>query len=169
MNTCPSCKSPVDEGDHFCSSCGAGLALAKAQTTLGQFIKTLAERYNLAVEFPRRPGYGWRIDLPPRGEFICQLAIGSKATDWYANVLDRYDRHKVWTDWMDYYGYDKKSEDQLVDDKQRDIAWFVGSWIAATALRVSQESVLWGLKKRTILEWNHSGAWEQVQLCDPAR
>lgn len=131
-----------------------------------EFLNSLTQEYNLIVE---SPGEGWKIDLPSCGEFICQLDIGSRALDWYATVLDRNDRHKIWMDWMDYYGYDDKSEDQLVDDKERDISWFVRAWITATALRVSQESALWGLKKRTILYWYHSGTWDEVQLHDPAR
>jgi len=131
-----------------------------------QFLKRLVKEYNLTVD---PTGTGWKVTLPHQGEFICQLDIGPQTLDWYAAIFYQNDQNKIWMDWMDYDGYDEKTEDQLVNDKQRDISWFVISWITATAVRFSQESILCDRKKIAILEWNHSGEWDHVCLCDPTR
>jgi len=133
---------------------------------LEEFLKRLVKQYNLTMH---SSGEGREITLPPRGEFICQLDISPRALDWYATVLDRNDQNKKWMDWMDYTGYDEKAEDQLLDDKQRDIASFVRSWITAIEVRVSHESIPRGIIKNTILEWNHDGEWDKASLHDPAR
>ena len=160
MITCPSCGSEIFETDRFCRHCGTN------QNTLEEFLKRLVKQHNLTMN---SRGNGWEITLPPRGEFICHLDIGPQALDVYATVLDRNDKHEIWMDWMDYTGYDDKAEDQLLDDKQRDIASFVRSWITAIEVRVSHESIRRSPKKQMTLEWNHSGAWDQVRICNPAR
>ncbi len=129
-------------------------------------LDNLATRYQIPVT---PAGIGWNLQLPSRGDFVCALDVGPEALEWYASVLHQADGHKVWTDWMDYRNYDDGSEQQLLDDKRRDLAWFLEAWFTATAIRVARLPRLWGLAHSTRVEWNHAGTWQPLQMHDPHR
>jgi hypothetical protein len=101
------------------------------------------------------------------------LDIGPEALEWYVTLFDPTNDQKLWTEWMDYYGYDKRSEAYLIDDKRRDIAWFLQGWFRAVDIRVIQtrDPLFWGLirLKRVEAQWNHRGTWSPVEVYDPQR
>ena len=125
----------------------------------------LAAVYGLTV-IPQ--GQGWDIPLPVRDNCMCELHIGPGACDWSASVVDPADGRELWSDWMDYLGYDKRPEVQLIEEKQQDLGSFVATWIAATGVRVTRtrKAILWGLrhKTRVEVEWEHAGIWQPIQI-----
>jgi hypothetical protein len=143
----------------------------KEPQRLEEIVLDLAREYDLTV-LPR--GDGWCIQLPARGNLACRLDIGPEAYDWYVTLFDPANDLELWTEWMDYYGYkDKRSEAELIDDKRRDIAWFLQGWLRAVDIRVmkKRDRFFWGLitLKRVEAEWNHGGTWSPVEVYDPHR
>ena len=114
-------------------------------------------------------GVGWQLELPLRGNLRGRLTIGPDARDWYLTLSDAFDGREVWSDWMDYLGYDDRSEEQLINDKGQDLAWFVGAWINAPDVRIIDPLPQGGLPRKTAAEWSHAAAWQPIQLHDPAR
>jgi hypothetical protein len=113
-------------------------------------------------------GAGWHVRLAMRDNFICELHVGPDALDWYAGVLDPADGRELWSDWMDYLGYDKRPKVQLIEEKQRDLASFVESWITATGVRVvrRRKAVLLGLLHTTRIEveWERAATWQPIRI-----
>ena len=130
-------------------------------------IQRIIEPYGLA---PTRSGSGWDLRLPAHNNLVCNLYIAPGAYDWYATVVDQADGQELWTDWMDYIGYDDSSEAALIELKQQHLASFIESWVTATNMRVSRQrkSRLWGLlhTSRTQVEWEHVGVWRPIQIWD---
>jgi hypothetical protein len=115
-----------------------------------------------------------KIDLPRRGNFVCQLSIGPDALDWYATVYEQASGKEVWQDWMDYLGYhDGKTELELIDDKRRDLATFKEAWLRATDARITRTKTkfFFGLFSFTTthLELCLEGQWEVAPMYDPSR
>jgi hypothetical protein len=130
-----------------------------------EFIKSIAKQYDLIVE-SQSPESGWKISLPARGNFICDLHIGSKALEFYVTIfLDTPKAEQVWSDWMDYYGYVKSdSEEKLINDKQIDLKYFIERWMSSTGIRVITKRKF--LFKFKIAEWCHNGEWSEIVIYD---
>ena len=127
-----------------------------------EFLKNLVIKYQLP--FKKGEFGGWQIELPLRGKFMCKLDIGDKAFEWYAAVHRQQDDRQVWMDWMDYYGYGSESEEELIDDKKRDLTYFIDIWLSAIDVRTN--GFFRPLRK---LELNLSGTWIKDSMYDPNR
>ncbi len=76
----------------------------------------------------------------------------------------------AFTDWMDYLGYDDTTEDELIIDKQKDITWFILTWMDAEEVRIIPfKRGFLGLGAKWSADWCHQGQWWPIQLCDPHR
>ena len=131
-----------------------------------EFIKSIAKQYNLSVLSHQSPKSGWEINLPARGNFICDLNIEPEALEFYVTIrLDTPNAEEVWSDWMDYYGYVKSdSEEKLINDKQIDLKYFIEQWMSSTGIRVSnQKKYFFNFK---VAEWCHNGEWSELVICD---
>jgi hypothetical protein len=135
-----------------------------------EFLKSITKQYNLDL-IQEYPFTGWTINLPERGNFICELSIGPKATDFYVTLsLDTPNAEQVWTDWMDYYGYENSvEEDKLINDKQCDLQHFIKEWMSSTNIRVKKTKGFLGFFKLTKAEWCHNNNWSEMIICDPYR
>jgi hypothetical protein len=116
----------------------------------------------------------WRIDLPGRGNLVCQLSVAPGALEWYANVNRRENGEEVWTDWLDYVGFhDGKTRDQLEDDIQRDQSTFIAAWLYATDARITRAKTkfFFGHFSFTLknLELCIGGQWMDAPMYDPSR
>jgi len=131
-----------------------------------EIVKSLGARFSVLVQ---AAGAGWKLQLPGRGEFLCDVAVGPRALEWYATLQDRTERREVWSDWMDYRGYDKTPEEELLAAKARDLAWFLEAWVSAADVRVTDTRRFLGLLRSTKPEWSHDGAWQPIQLHAPVR
>ena len=76
---------------------------------------------------------------------------------------------ELWSDWMDYYGYEPflTTEEKLLDDKQRDLQYFIKRWLSSTNIRVIEKKKF--LSKSKIAEWCHKGEWSEIIIYDPYR
>ena len=104
-----------------------------------EFIKSIAKQYDLNIK-QQSPESGWELNLPVRGNFICDLDIGPNATEYYVTIrLDTQNAEQVWSDWMDYHGNVKSdSEAKLINDKQLDLQYFIQRWMSSTNIRIKK-------------------------------
>jgi len=130
-----------------------------------EFIHSISKQYDLELsqEFPDQ---GWQVKLPARGNFICDLDIGPNALEFYVTIrLDTPNAEQVWSDWMDYYGYVKSdTEEELINDKQLDLKYFIEQWMSSTNIRLRRNKMFLGLFKK--IEWCHNGEWSEIIICD---
>lgn len=125
------------------------------------FLNDLCTQHALQLD---QRGEGWEILLPERTGLSCLLVIGPDALDWGASV--GHGTKELWSDWMDYLGYDDKPEAELITEKQRDISICVELWMSASAARIETVKRMWGFRKSSHAEWQHGGIWSEVILCD---
>jgi hypothetical protein len=130
------------------------------------FIESIVKQYNLNVKHGSSPESGWQINLPSRGNFICDLDIAPKALEFYVTIrLDTPNAEEVWSDWADYYGYVKSdSEEKLIADKQIDLKYFIEQWMSSTSIRVINKKKF--LFKSKIAQWCYNGEWSDIDICD---
>lgn len=134
--------------------------------TLEENLTTLATSRGLELF---QQGDGWSISLPARSAYVCELNIGPEVLDWYATLRREGEGHDVWTDWVDYTGYDRRAEATMLEDKCCDIRWFTEGWLTASGIRISETRTSQGLFRSTLVEWEHEGRWEEISMCDPNR
>ena len=128
------------------------------------FLSDLSKRYELQFS---SSGEGWKVGLPARSDYICELVVGSDALDWYAIIREAANGKEVFTDWNDYLNYDETPLAELLKKKRLDIEWFVERWTAASSVRVVIRKHLFGLLKKRRAQWQHDGEWYGVILGDP--
>ena len=128
------------------------------------FLQELCTKHGLSLD---KHGDGWEILLPERTGLSCLLRIGPDALDWGTSVGQ--DTKELWSDWMDYLGYEERSEADLISDKQRDISVCVERWMSANAVRIETVKRMWGFQKSKHAEWRHGDAWSEVIIYDPSR
>ncbi len=131
---------------------------------LDGLLASLSTEHNLKLD---RLDSGWRLQLPRRGDFQCELAIGPETLEWYATVCAGNDAAPVWQDWMDYNGYGESRAAVLIEQKSRDIRWFAQAWCRAAQIRLKQTEMLHGLFSSESLEADYDGIWTTLQLFDP--
>ena len=85
-------------------------------------IENLRSRNDLVVEDQQ---HAWLIRIPKDKQFICEITIPHKVLEWFASVKHSDEKKAVWSDWMDYTGYDDSPEDKLEADMAGDISSFI--------------------------------------------
>lgn len=139
-----------------------------------EFLKSITEQYNLnliqnsgnvTIKSKQYKKVGWKIFLPARGEVDCLLDIGTEATEFYVTISDVTTKEELWSDWMDYYGYESFAEEEkLLNDKRRDLKYFIDSWISSIDIRLRKSKL-----KSTKVEWCHKDIWSEILIYDPNR
>ena len=139
-----------------------------------KFLKCISEQYNLnlipnsgnvTIKSKQHKKVGWEICLPTRGEINCLLNIGPEASEFYVTISDVTTKEELWSDWMDYYGYEFfAKEEKLLKDKQRDLKYFIDNWISSTDIRLRKSKL-----KSIKVEWCHNDNWSEIIICDPNR
>ena len=80
----------------------------------------------------------WLIIITKGRDLVCEVTIPHEVLEWYASVKHRRDKKEVWSDWMDYSGYDDRPREKLEVEMAGDILAFVD--------RVSKKEPLLPLK-----------------------
>jgi predicted neuraminidase len=86
----------------------------------------------LIQELRKRPDVGvadeaqsWRICITKGCDLLCQVTVPHDVLEGHAAVWHRREKKDVWTDWMDYSGYDSKPRATLEAEMASDILAFV--------------------------------------------
>lgn len=87
-----------------------------------QLIEELRARSDVGVA---EEAQGWRICISKGRAFSCEVIIPHDVLEWFASVKDRIEHKDVWSDWMDYSGYDSRPREELEAEMARDILAFV--------------------------------------------
>jgi len=87
---------------------------------------------HLIEELRRRSDVGvadeaqsWRVCITKGRELICEVTVPHDVLEWHASVKQRRDQKEVWSDWMDYSGYDDRPREQLEVEMAGDILAFI--------------------------------------------
>jgi hypothetical protein len=95
-------------------------------------IEELRVRSNLTVLDQKN---SWIVSIPKGNEWICEITIPHDVLEWFACVKRREDQKEVWSDWMDYCGYDDSPLETLEAEMTGDIRGFVDR-VVKSELRV---------------------------------
>jgi hypothetical protein len=87
-----------------------------------RLIEDVRRRSDLGVVDEAR---SWRICITKGPDFICEVTVPHDILEWHASVRQRHDRKVIWSDWMDYSGYDDRPKEQLEVEMADDLLSFV--------------------------------------------
>ena len=68
----------------------------------------------------------WLVVMTKGRDMICEVTIPHEVLEWFASVKRRQDKRELWSDWMDYAGYDDRSKEKLEAEMVEDILAFIG-------------------------------------------
>ena len=89
---------------------------------LRKLVNQLRTRGDLTVDDQQS---AWVVRIPKGKAFVCEAMIPFDVLEWFASVKRTEDEREVWSDWMDYRGYDDSPDEKLEADMAEDIAAFV--------------------------------------------
>jgi len=91
-------------------------------SALSDLIARLRQRHDLTVaELP----FAWRVTLTREPDLLCEIIIAHEVLEWFAAVTNPADDRELWSDWMDYVGYDDRPRHVLEEEMARDILAFI--------------------------------------------
>ena len=67
----------------------------------------------------------WLIVITKSRDLICEITVPHDILEWSACVRQRGQEKEVWSDWMDYSGYDERTNEELEAEMADDILTFV--------------------------------------------
>ena len=67
----------------------------------------------------------WNLLIPKGRRFRCEVTVPHTVLEWFASVRDRIENKEVWSDWMDYEGYDDSPKADLEEAMAEDVERFV--------------------------------------------
>ena len=76
----------------------------------------------------------WLISITKGRDLICEVTVPHDVLEWYASVKHRRDKKEMWSDWMDYSGYDDRPREKLESEMADDILAFIDRVSAAEQL-----------------------------------
>ena len=76
----------------------------------------------------------WKLLITKGRKYLCEVTVPHAVLEWFASVQDRTERKEVWSDWMDYEGYDDTPRSELMESMVDDVESF--------ADRVSKEALI---------------------------
>jgi len=92
----------------------------------------MSRTHHLIEQLRRRSDVGvvdeaqsWRICITKGRDLICEVTVPHDVLEWYASVKQQRDQKELWSDWMDYSGYDDRSREQLELEMTTDILAFI--------------------------------------------
>jgi hypothetical protein len=85
-------------------------------------VDELRGRNDLAVEAQKE---SWVIRIPKSDDLVCEITIPFRVLEWFASVKRITEEKEVWSDWMDYAGYDDTPKDKLEADMAGDVTAFI--------------------------------------------
>ena len=87
-----------------------------------QLIEELRRRSDLGVVDEAQ---AWRVCIIKGGDLLCEVTIPHDVLEWHADVKQRRDQKTIWSDWMDYSGYDNCPKEQLEVEMAGDVLAFI--------------------------------------------
>src|SRR5690349_5104138 len=91
-------------------------------TRIRQLIEELRKRSEVGVV---DEAHSWRICITKGRDLFCEVTVPHDVLEWQADVKQRHDQKEVWSDWMDYSGYDDRPREQLEAEMAGDILAFI--------------------------------------------
>ncbi|MEO6995937.1 MAG: hypothetical protein ABI273_20200 [Lacunisphaera sp.] len=85
-------------------------------------IDELRRRSDITVEDQK---HAWLICIPKSEGLACEITIPFRVLEWFADVKRNGEEKKIWSDWMDYTGYDDSPEEKLEAAMADDISAFI--------------------------------------------
>jgi len=96
--------------------------LSVRMNRIHQLIDTLRARSDVGVADEAQ---SWRICITKGRDLFCEVTVPYNILEWFASVQHRREKREVWSDWMDYSGYDDRPREQLEAEMAGDILAFV--------------------------------------------
>jgi hypothetical protein len=87
-----------------------------------QLIDSLGKRSDVVVVEQEQ---SWLIVITTGRDLLCEVTIPCDVLEWFASVKRRQNKREVWSDWMDYAGYDDRPKEKLEAEMADDILRFV--------------------------------------------
>ena len=92
------------------------------KTRIGQLIEQLRTRSDVGVvDQPQL----WLVTITKGRDLICEVTVPHSVLEWFASVKNRRDKAELWSDWMDYSGYDDKPREKLEAEMAGHILAFI--------------------------------------------
>jgi hypothetical protein len=98
---------------------------------MDQLIQELRARSDVGVVDEAQ---SWRICITKGCDFICEVIVPRDVLEWHASVKHQREKKEVWSDWMDYSGYNNRPRARLEVEMARDILAFINRVSAAEHL-----------------------------------
>lgn len=67
----------------------------------------------------------WVVMITKGRGMFCEVTIPRDVLEWFASVQHRHDKRELWSDWMDYTGYDDRTKEQLEAEMADNILAFI--------------------------------------------
>ena len=91
-------------------------------SSIRQLIESLRQRGDVGVS---EQAQSWLVVITKGRELFCEITVPHDVLEWFACVKHRHDKGEVWSDWMDYSGYDDSPKETLEAKMAEDILAFV--------------------------------------------
>ena len=87
-----------------------------------QLIELLRKRSDVGVV---EQDQSWLVVITKGRDLFCEVTIPHDVLEWFACVKHQHDKREVWSDWMDYSGYDDSPKEKLEAEMADDILAFI--------------------------------------------
>jgi hypothetical protein len=87
-----------------------------------QLIDVLRKRSDVDVVQQEK---SWLVVIRKERDLFCEVTIPHDVLEWFACVKHQADNREVWSDWMDYSGYDDSPRETLEAEMADDILAFI--------------------------------------------
>jgi hypothetical protein len=87
-----------------------------------QLIESLRQRSDVGIVEQEQ---SWLVVITKGRDLFCEVTIPHDVLEWFASVKQRHDKREVWSDWMDYTGYDDRPTEQLEAEMADHILAFI--------------------------------------------
>lgn len=101
---------------------GSVLGSLDHMTRIRQLIEQLRKRSDVGVVDEAQ---SWRICITKGRDLVCEVTVPHDVLEWFASVKHRRDKTELWSDSMDYSGYDDRTRKQLEVEMAGDILAFI--------------------------------------------
>jgi hypothetical protein len=91
-------------------------------TSIRQLIQELRVRSDIGVV---DEASSWRLAITKGRDLVCEVIVPHDVLEWHASVKHRREKKDVWSDWMDYSGYNDNPREKLETEMARDILAFI--------------------------------------------
>ena len=87
-----------------------------------QLIESLQQRSDVGIVEQEQ---SWLVVITKGRDLFCEVTIPRDVLEWFASVKQQHDKQEVWSDWMDYAGYDDRPKEKLEAEMADDILSFI--------------------------------------------